>query len=658
MHDQVRVFGFEDEKMRSRLVAATAPISSNSVFGDMVWDRSEYVDRTKRKGAIIRWGYLFDRFGSTHGHVVVSIKEFAYALLFDPIEDDLQKDTKTALNHVSSLGDFLEFLQVSHLYDVAEFEQGNIRDYVQWLLQWRQTRVKGEDTQKACLLWMDHRVRAVQTYYRYRKRVSQPLTVNPLHGESVYQFHGTTRPKRGDNRTPVIPKNVWDRYFCAALDYVEHYAVDILAGQAVLERVRTEVLPSYIDLPEFDAYNFNRDRTAPILKDLRHDFVKNPVTGQAWRSGWQGVVDVLREIRALHDACLIVIGGLSGMRETELSLTEIDGFWEYSASEPPTERYRITSRLTKGQQDKKEEWEVNEPVLKACRLVKQLTSYARFYGGGQTLFIQGWDRGPTSQFRANAGEKSKGQRHGHRELLPIGSGACTRHLKRFASHLDEACEGQYKLPLVDGKPWTFIMRMLRRSLAGRIAREPFGMIAGMLHYKHLKITTFAGYAGFDPEWIKELHDEEIAANDEFLDDICEGLMEGTLAGGKGEELLREFSGMAGDLKKNAHLYFLESARANLHVGLFNYCMFNAERALCLNDTGKLIGNEQPMLSACHPDRCANSCITSSHLPQWEVQAADARAMLAHPKISEPQRIALSRDLEPVLRVVKKLQGSK
>ncbi|MES2042166.1 MAG: hypothetical protein V4495_30505 [Pseudomonadota bacterium] len=575
-------------------------------------------------------------------------------MIFDPIEQSLQMETKTVSINVSLLGNFLEFMHVSHLYEMAELEQDHFRDYVQWLFKKRQERFNSEETQRATLAWIESHFRALRWYFRYAKRVSQPLLIEPLFGQSIYKYLGKACPVRGDNRAPVIPANIWDRYLCAALDYVEHYAPDILDAQEVLENVRTKVLPLHIDRPGFKAWNFSRDYTDPALMGMYQKFALNPVTGMPWRNDWGGIKVTLKELRALYDACLVVVGSLSGMRVSELALIQIDGFWEYSSSDNPLKRFRISSRLTKGKHDTNEEWEVNESVFKACKILRKLTSFARADSSSKALFLQGWDRGPTSRFKTDVAYKNRtGGGNGQIAVLPVGPSNFTSYLRRFASHLDEALGGQYKLPHFDGKPWDFIMRMLRRSLAGRIAREPFGMIAGMLHYKHVRITTFSGYAGSDPEWIKDLHDEEIAANDEFIEEICEGLIEGTLAGGKGEDLLREFSGVAGDLKKNAHQYFLESNRANLHVGLFNYCMFNAERALCLNEKNQV--NPQPMLSACHPDRCANSCITTKHRPQWEVQAADALAMLDQPRISEPQRVALSRDLVAVNRVLEKLQ---
>jgi hypothetical protein len=498
------------------------------------------------------------------------------------------------------------------------------------------------------------RIAAIQLYFRYGKRVSQPLSVNPLHGESVFVYLGKRPKERGENTTPVIPKVVWDAYLRAALDYVEIYAPDILYGQQFVETIRSEVLPNFIDRPTFSIANFTRRQVDPALEKMRYQFAINPATQEPWRSNWSKFSELQSEMHALYDACLVVTGCLSGMREVELSLLEVGDYWTYSALEGPAKRYRVASRLTKGTQDTKREWEVNEPVFKACKIVENLTSYARGQVDHKELFLQAWNISPGNAFSSEIRKTTTGSLYGKMNIMPVGPQAFTRHLRRFAEHLENAFGCRYRLPAADCKPWIFVMRMLRRSLAGRIAREPFGMIAGMLHYKHVKITTFAGYAGSDHEWLETLQEQEIAASDEFLADIWEDLQEGALAGAKGEEIVREFLGTAGDLKKNTHQYFLESTRANLHIGFFNYCIFQKDRALCIKD--KESHDVSPVVNACHPDRCANSCITRKHLPQWQTQVDDARAMLAHKKVSEPQRIALSRDLDKVVRIVDRLRG--
>lgn len=650
-------FSFE---IKSAIVASDARISSISVFADMVWNRTEYAEsRTSWKGAKVHWRMLFERYGETHHSLIISFMEFAYALLFDPIEEDRQRDTKTIQNNVKCLDNFLQYLQDHRLYNIADLDHNHLQDYLKWLLVQREISThKRNNTDHDSIMWAGHRVSVLQLYHRYSKRVSQPLLIHPFHGEGVFRQFRTKRRNVDENTTPIIPKIIWDPFLCAALDYVEIYANDILIGQKEIEKIRSNILPNYIDLPVFkkQPQYFTTLHVNPVLKNLKHAFVLNPKTGMPWRTNWLKSTVVQREMRALHDACLVVIAGLSGMRENELSLIQVNGFWKDTSPDGSSLRYQIESRVTKGNGDRKRRWEVNEPVFRACEILTQLTSYARAHVRYRELFIQAWDIAPTALFSSDLKETKLGYIYGRTAILPVAANSFTRYLRRFSTHLNEAFDGQYRLPLIEAKPWIFVTRMLRRSLAGRIAREPFGTIAGMLHYKHLKITTFLGYAGSDDNWLEDLHDEELAANEEFLEQVWEDLQEGALAGAKGEEMVREFKGMAGDLKKNALIYFLESNRANLHVGLLNYCVFQKERALCLMGHPES-AEDVPVLNACHPDRCANSCIARNHLPQWEAQVNDAQAMLNHSKISEPQKIALMRDLEKTYRIVNRLKTS-
>lgn len=644
----------------STIVRSNARISNVSVFSDMIWDRREYADsRTSWKGSVIHWSSFFDRFGTTHGHVVTSLKEFAYALLFDPIEDDVQKETKTVLNIVHSLTNFLEYLQEIGVTNMADLTCEETDDkYISWLLRRRSvSKNKKDDEEVLALMWARLRVMAVQQYYLYSKRVSQPLLVYPLQGLGLFTHLGTIRyPRRGENRTPIIPKVVWNQLLGAALDYVEIYSSDILHAQKLMEEIRFKDFSLRNDHLKRNGDRYRRQIFDPVARNISSEFALNPRSGLPWRTGWADAVELKKETRALYDACVVVIGALSAMRVSELSLIQVDGFW-HQTSDGNVQRYQVRSWVVKGPNKSEGIWEINEPAYKACMVMKALTAYARKVVPQKELFIQAWDTSYTLPFREDVSFTRNGRHVGITSILPVGPNSFTRYLRRFAKHINEELDKEYELPLVEGKQWTLVMPMLRRSLAGRIAREPFGIIAGMLHYKHVKVTTFCGYAGSDPDWLDELHDEEIAASEEFAKEIGEDIESGMLAGAKGEELVRDFRGMAGELKKNALKYFLESTRGNIHVGLFNYCVFQKDRALCLQNAAPKI-DSTPILNACHPERCANSCVTTKHLPQWEVQINDAQSMLSHPQVTELQRIALSKDLEKAVRILTLLkQGS-
>lgn len=632
----------------SSIVAHGTRVSSVSTFNDFVWDRKEYaLTRTLELNYKIDWLSLFGKHWNAYYPIIVSFMEFAYASLYDPAMDEKVRDSGTVKLEARLLISFIDYLQSRNIYQLADLTHQDIYDYVEWLIN-QNKLIRPEEL--CTLEEAARRVRVLQVYYRYATRVSHPLPVHPLHGESLFKYLGKRRPDSRENKTPRIPKDVWDPYLCAALDYVEIYAVDILRGQTLLEGFRTDIKSKYSAtkpgrlLSKAGIYKMH---VLPAVRGL-DDFVSHPQTGLPWRTGWN-LTELRDDLHALYAACVVVIGCLSGMRESELALIGIHGFEQDAGEAGSPSTYSLTSRIVKGKNNKSKRWVVNEPVYRACNILKQMTSYARCESSIEDLFITGWYR------PANVEATASKEENRSITVRPLRASAMQICLNQFAAHIQASFGDFYSLPLVDGKPWHFTTRQLRRSLACRIAREPFGIIAGMLHYKHIKLTTFLGYAGSDPTWIDNLHEEELAANDEFLSHIWEDLQDGTLAGGKGMELFRDFKGLAGDVKKNAMPYFLENNRANLHVGLFNYCLFQRDSALCLPQ--KETKRDSPILNACQPDRCANSCIGTDQRPQWEVQVKDMQAMLNHPKVSLPQQIALSKDLEKALRIVGQLKGN-
>lgn len=642
----------------STVVSPNARISSVSVFADLVWDRSETADaRTLVKHQKIFWEFFYASFPSAYHPIITSVKEFAYACMFDPIADDISRNTGTVKTDVSMLGVFIGYMQERSLYSIENIEHAELHDYVQWLLHQRSAENEKEAKDELVTLeWVDQRVRALQLYHRYSKRVSHPLLFFPLHGESIYKYLGKKRRDNTQNRTPVIPKEVWDPYLCAALHYVEVFSGDILHAQAVLEHTRMNLLPIHLMRKgdRFHPPSYRRGVVLPKIIVLK-DFARIPKTETPWRDSWSSLEELRVELFALFNACIVVIANVSGMRESELATMTVDGFKMDTSHDGLSNRYSIVSRLVKGTNNKTLAWEVNEPVYRACAVMKNLTAYARAASPQSALFLVSWYRSSAHMFQKDARKDSIGRTQ-KGSILPIAADAMTRALKDFASHIDTAFEGLYRLPQVDGKPWVFTMRQPRRSLAARIAREPFGAIAGMLHYKHVKVTTFLGYAGTDPTWIQDLHDEELGANEEFLEQIWEDLQDGALAGPKGKELIRDFRGTAGDIKKNALQYFIDSHRAELHVGLLNYCFFQKDTAMCLTEDKRLSTDSEPVLNACHPDRCANSCVTKQHLPKWQVQVDEALAMLSHKNVSQPQRVSLSADMEKALRIVNQIKS--
>lgn len=668
----------------SAIVDGSALISSVSVFRDMIWDRTEFVEsRVMQRRSKINWKVRLGPWWESHHSLTVSFMEYAYALLLDPIPDELAKDMATVVLHLQGFRKWLAYLTEKGIYAHAEVTHAIVQDFVQWmfnsfdndetadddalvenlddaLLPQRSTYIAGslERSRTRHILERTEEVLAtLRSYYRYSKRISEPLPINPLHGVSIYEHTGMSRPRKADNRTPVIPKDIWDVFLCAAVDYVENYSNDILLTGRLLQKVKNEELAKWHATTQNSPGKFAGRVVTPRLAEYT-SFAINRHTGEPWHEKWKNLEDFREQERMLYYASLTVVLALSAMRETEISLLEINSH-HCDVLANGTMKYSLTSRVIKGDSNNIRKWVVNKPVYRSLEIIKELTHAARDGTDTTAAFIQNWqlrvdiDNNEARELRR--GETGRGKKI----ILPLADYRATSYINIFAKHLRKAWPSIYNLPQVDGEDWHFTTRQFRRSLAPRIAREPFGMVAGMLHYKHLHITTFQGYAGSDPSFLKVLEEEELDANEEFLSSLWKDLQEGELAGPKGVQLARdfkrpEFLGTAGDLKKNAMQYFIESHRGTLHVGLFNYCFFDRSKALCLN--GKQSDAGMPNLSACHPDRCANSCVTRRHLPQWQIQVDDAQSMLNHKWLSPPQKYVLTTELERAMLVVNRLGG--
>jgi hypothetical protein len=221
------------------------------------------------------------------------------------------------------------------------------------------------------------------------------------------------------------------------------------------------------------------------------------------------------------------------------------------------------------------------------------------------------------------------------------------HLDRFRAH---AAAVGYPVPAVDGDDWHLTSGQFRRTLAWHLANRPFGAIAGKIQYQHLRVASFEGYGGTSASGFKA----EVAAERELarLEDIVERYEDykaGVRFAGPGaarvtaefrriREELGDFPGLIADERRLRVL--LEHLARTLHPAVLNDCYFAPETALCLARAGSA-GREAPLVNACSPSRCANSCVTGRHLPVWARARDDAVALLARPRLSPLQQAALT-----------------
>jgi hypothetical protein len=77
------------------------------------------------------------------------------------------------------------------------------------------------------------------------------------------------------------------------------------------------------------------------------------------------------------------------------------------------------------------------------------------------------------------------------------NGTTNRQLNELAFWISGYCREPGRgdgIPLVNGQPFRLLTRQFRRTLAWFIARQPGGVIAGAIQYRHLSIQMFEGYA--------------------------------------------------------------------------------------------------------------------------------------------------------------------
>lgn len=95
---------------------------------------------------------------------------------------------------------------------------------------------------------------------------------------------------------------------------------------------------------------------------------------------------------------------------------------------------------------------------------------------------------------------------------------------------------------------------------------------------------------------------------------------------------------------------IASLAHTLDVGPLADCFVDPATALCLKGVTSP-DPMKPLTALCEPSRCPNVCIGERHGPAWEKAAADTRALLGEPLLSDLQRQQLSRELDRLTSVI-------
>lgn len=529
-------------------------------------------------------------------------------------------------------------------------------------------------------------VRAIKHLWRLAPRLSVSLpALDPWRGRSARTVVGGRSPL--ENSTPRIPESVMAPYLAAALFYVEVASRDILDARdevsALIERLPhlrsdSEKLAGWISerrsqmrgipmlhrtrlrvhglssqstsgSPNFHLTallagvaprSMRRKKHRQLVESatdelglesggLETEISIDPRTGRPWRDRFSPR-DVQFESLFLLTACYVVTAYLSGMRDSEVQGAERGAISEERSEDGLVERIKLQSRVykDKGLDGERAKWVVIAPVQSAIEVLERLSQ-------GSSLFEKNF-----------CGSKTKGTIRSR-----INS-----FLNYFAKR---ATELGFVVPEVDGSPWRFSTRQFRRTLAWHIANQPFGVVAGMIQYKHASIAMFEGYAGTSASGFRaEVEIEQALARMDDVVESYERYKKGIRLSGPGSkaveaafESARQTAGdLPGSVVDERRLrMILKKLAETLYPAALNDCYFDASKARCLSKA-KTTDRSVPLANQCEPNKCANSCIAAKHLGAWKLQKAAIESLSARP-LSPLQRTAVDirrREIEAVL----------
>jgi hypothetical protein len=341
----------------------------------------------------------------------------------------------------------------------------------------------------------------------------------------------------------------------------------------------------------------------------------------------------------VRTAAVIVIAAVSGMRSSELMELKVGCCPAPEPLGPNLVRYRLASRLIKGQPlgGVADEWVVVEPVYRAAQLIEELHRSAdigapllgRFAFDVRYKWFRAWVNGPA------------GQRLGLAELP------------------------EDKVTL----------RMLRRTLALELAYRPGGVLAAKLHLKHIAVATTEGYAsrpgGAQAGLLAEVNKHESERNLALVWEEFRNYQQGIRPAGPGARELTEFfahvdggldpAGTSGPKvqRSDREVLNLLSKRANtLHLGVANYCWFtDPSQALCL----KLAGTpdaDKPLAGMCDSARCPQATHHIGHRDIWAEHAETTKTFLGSLGPSRKiEKVRLQADHQRARRILDEIDTS-
>jgi hypothetical protein len=616
-------------------------LADTSRFGDDVWVLTPAIHQRHLRGLVLDFRTLPERFR-------LVAKELFYLLLIGDLPPDCAsiKTITTIRLYFSKIKFFLDWVDRRQAAALSGLTPADFEDFERRLARERISEAQRFAKRRgARLFWL---CRA--------KLTADRLTFDPA---ALLEDGRADRagPRRGsENATDRIPEPVHAPLLVWALRWVDDFADDVLRactewsalyayaknnrrrrGQpvirgvpqrlaAVLSQYRAEgrALPGYRGAANLShlarevqcsgRQMAGRPRYLQQIQEAADDlgvddrsYLRTEMRGRLDGAPWLRAIayeDVELLARLLQTACYIVVAYLSGMRDSEVKHLQRGCLSVWCDDSGGVVRRKVTSQAFKGETDPTgvtATWIVTAPVERAIEVLGALQPASQPY-----LFAVL----PTSRDYLNS-----------RSNLVATTSTTNKDLVAFARWIIGYCAAHGRadgIPRVRGQEWRLSTRQFRRTLAWFIARQPGGVIAGAMQYRHLRVQMFEGYAGTSESGFRdEVQAEEAIARGEKLGDLILNHDHHRLSGPAAEEAearLAEFERHVqfhGKVFNDAKRMKRHMDRHDPHVypGAFVTCIYNADRALCRRSDEE----DGPSLPDCVPLRCRNVALTEENL---------------------------------------------
>lgn len=336
-------------------------------------------------------------------------------------------------------------------------------------------------------------------------------------------------------------------------------------------------------------------------------YLRTEITGRLGGQPWTGPIpyDAAEHLtRLLQAAAWVTVAYLSGMRDSEVKHLRPGCLSVSRAEDGRIYRRRLTSLAFKGEGGPAgvtATWIVGDPVERAIQVLERLQA-------GRDTYLFARIPGSRHDLRSHAtGAKSTQQTNDD--------------LAAFTDWVNAFCRQHGRpggIPLVNGQRWRLSTRQFRRTLAWFIARQPGGVIAGSMAYRHHRVQMFEGYAGTSASGFRaEVEAEDAIARGEQLCDLITNHGHHELTGPAAAEAETRLTDLERHVRFDGKVItdarrlrrIMDRHDPGIYPGQYVTCVYNPDRALCRR-VGDATG---PSLPDCQPLACRNVALDSGNI---------------------------------------------